>query len=85
MKQGFTDVGENNDLVVKTLNWELRDIALSPNFPQTLYVTSASHFTPSCFYASVKMRNLVLSLGNSYEPACPKWYDAGLPGNTNQW
>jgi len=36
MKQGFTDVGENNDLVVKTLNWELQDTALSPDFPTDL-------------------------------------------------
>lgn len=77
MKQGFTDVGENNDLVVRTLNRELWDTTLSPNFPRTLYMTSASNFTP-CFYASVKMGNSVLSLRNCYEQACPKQYDTGL-------
>lgn len=79
MKQGFTDVGENNDLLVKTLNWELRDMVLIPNFPQTLYVTSMSHFTPSRFYTHVEMGSSVLSLGNSHESACLKWLDTGLP------
>lgn len=47
VKQGFTDVGENNDLVVQTLNWELWDTALIPNFPRLcvwpLWVVSLPH------------------------------------------
>lgn len=72
-------MGENNDLLVKTLNWELQDMVLIPGFPQTLYVTSVSHFTPSCFCARVEMGSSALSLGNSYESACLKWLDTGLP------
>lgn len=34
MKQDFSDVGENNDLVVQTLNQELQETALIPNFPR---------------------------------------------------